>query len=177
MEKKVERKNKYIIYNEKKEVLVFSSNLLPGNKNIFIPSVTLNGSMEESIEQFNKTIVHSVVNSNDLVLLKTYKKAIELYKRVGFKLKEERFTTITNYYSIFKQFTRKDCASIVDVSGSYHLIPDFLTMEELKEFCFYYNNKGLRVPGDAEENLGNSIHELEKRLKFIKYQSEDEKKC
>ena len=160
--KRVLEKNKYIVYNEDKKVLVFTS-IENSKLKISIPSDNMSYNYVDQISSFHSSIKKLLIN-NEAVFLDKSIDEMPIFETENCKLKKSSLQMIRNYYTLYREFSEKDYEGIMLLCNKYHFKPHLLTIEELKKII---------ITGRKAYNIDRcmyaSLEELEKRLKFIKY--------
>lgn len=163
MEKRIVEKDKYIIYNEDKKILTFTTSNSKGINHISIPNLVKKGYNIDSTGEFYRYIVQKLLLNEDVCFLGSSSYEIEVFSTKNGKLKKEILKVIKNYYSYYKEFTKDDYELVIKLCHQNHVLPDFFTFEELRHLFLHNERKKIDM------NLEQPLEELQKRLDFKIY--------
>lgn len=164
MEKIVELKNKYIIYNENKKILTFNIEMGNGINKIFVPSVIEESSLD-SFKESITNIIASLYTSCDLFYLGEKTNTSIIFKTHNRKLEKVALEKTKKYFSCYNEFQKNFCNEIMKLCYKEGIICELFSIDELKHMIEYYSDDKLQI----DKDLIQPLDELQKRLKFIKY--------
>ena len=167
MQKRVLEKNKYLIYNKDRKILVFTSVSQNGFRYITVPGLILKGYNIDSTGKFSKLIRAKLIKEENLCYLKSATCETETYITENGKLKKQMLKQIRNYYSYYKEFSKEDYIFITKLCYLYNVLPEFLSIEEINKYIDI--KLKIKTCYDIDVSMKESIEELAKKLKFIKY--------
>ena len=163
MDKRIVEKDKFIIYNEDKKMLTFTTSNSKDIKHISIPNLARKGYYIDSTGEFYRYIVQQLLKSEDTCFLGSSSYEVEVFSAKNGKLKKEILKVIKNCYSYYKEFIKEDYQIIMNLCYKNDVLPYFFTFEELKHLFFYRERK--KIDMDLEQPL----LELQKKLNFKIY--------
>jgi len=159
MENNILVKNKYIVYNEDYKILVFMAYYKSKIK-IFVPGTTSLDNFENEFE----SSIRKILLTDDIVFLQRDIANMPVLESYNYKLKKSSLQMVRNYYSCYREFSKEDDKQIMELCYKYRYKPYFLTIDELKGII---KNRPYHI--DIDCSMYQSLDELDKRLKFIKY--------
>lgn len=158
MEKFSRVKNKYIFYNDDKEILV----LYNGRKTIYIPGL-IEQQQSDSFSEGIKYIIDILSSKSEIVYLDSFEKEFPILGCQNTKMKKVIMNETKNYFSCYCKFSKEFCEKAMQLYYSEGIEFNLINIDEFKKII--QNKQHLKI----DEFLLKSIEELEKRLAFKKY--------
>lgn len=159
MENIIINKNKYIIYNDKAEILV-----LKKENRIFIPSI-IDEQSPDSYDEIIKYIIDLLKSKSELVYLGKVIEEFPIFKTQNGKLKKVILQETKNYFSCYSENIRDFNFEIMKLYYKEGIIPDLILMEELKQIIENRFKNRIKI----DKYLLQPLDELDKKLSLKNY--------
>ena len=151
-------KDKYIFYNDKKEVLV----LYNGRYTFFVPGL-IEGQSLDCYGEGIKYIIDLLTEQKEKIYLNKVTEKFPILKPDNTKLKKVMLYEIKNYFSCYTKFTKEICCEINKFCFKEGIVADLVLIDDLKQII----KKNGRIKVDRF--ILDSLEELDKRLSYKKY--------
>ncbi len=155
--KETREKNKYLFYNENRNILCFTTINSNNNKEILIPGTP---SFNPSNLEFNEKIINLLLNGNEVFLYRT-KENRQIFNSKNGKLIKQEQKTVRNYYSCYKESDEKEQEEILELCYLYDFIPEYFSLEELINTKDIRNGDGLIM----DRSFYEPLEELQKKVR------------